>query len=238
MSIDGREAPIDSWTPSLIVVQPAAKDNGSVGEVLVSVRDHESNRAMLSEWRGPFTTVARGPGSLKATIVHDLRFRADVRATRAQIHEPPDFTVGLGDMLGSRVRWECTGKDVVISGDTTSTTTWSGSQGSTEIPFDHTLPVSTNPGPSLTLFTLPGMDDATCISTLVVESPEKTETIESELQLLQFTAQNENVEILIGEDWQLLGQTRDPVTTGSGEVVQLSFPEIPNNFPPDPDQGR
>jgi hypothetical protein len=235
--IGGKEATIENWSPTMITVDPNATGDGSVGELRVRVRDQLSNGGMLSEWRGLFTTVARGKSSLKATIVHDMRIRADVRKVRSVIHQPPQVVTSIGDTLGTAYSWVCNGSDVVVEGDTTTTTTWTGSTTKHDFPINQSLPVAIDPaGPSLLLFQIPAQPDIDkCTQTIVRKSPQGTSTTTSDLFLSPFIYANNNMRIAIDASSKLVGRTLGPVTTADGTVT-LSFPAIENNFPPDPNQ--
>lgn len=73
-----------------MVVQPLPElGAGSSGDVVVQVNGHKSNAIRITEWRGEFTTVYDGPGTLKSTITYDIHFRALLRANRQVPHTPP-----------------------------------------------------------------------------------------------------------------------------------------------------
>jgi hypothetical protein len=202
----------------------------------VRVRGHDSNQGTLSEWRGLINTTGRGPGTLMARITHDVRIRADVRATRDVIHDPPQFALGIGDMVGTRLAWACSGMHVVMNGQTRITTTWSGVHGYREIPENRMLPPIVNAVPSLTL-NLPIADDDECTITVVSEGPGGRETNTSQLDLQPFLAPFHNLEVVLGENYEMLGRSIPPVAISHG-TTQLSLPTIVNNFPPNPNEGR
>lgn len=86
---DGQDVHVVSWSPSQIVVELPLSGLGSAGNVQVAVRNHMSNVAQLTEWKGKFTFTIAGPGSLMAKTVYDVHLRDDIRKWRNQIHFPP-----------------------------------------------------------------------------------------------------------------------------------------------------
>ena len=100
------EAKIESWSPSAIVVDLTLSGEGSAGDVQVTVRDHKSNVARLTEWRGnQFNYTIQGNGSLQISSVFDLHLRADIRKWRKSIHlspgEPSGVVIGAQDSAGT-----------------------------------------------------------------------------------------------------------------------------------------
>lgn len=94
--IDGILCPISSWTEGplgSIVCDLPKSGNGSAGDVIVTVDQHKSNAATLTEWEGDFTDTVTpfrpGPSTLKETNTYHVRFRADLRNARLSIHQAP-----------------------------------------------------------------------------------------------------------------------------------------------------
>jgi hypothetical protein len=72
-----------------IVTDLPPSGSGSEGDVIVTVRNHNSNVARLTEWRGTFQYGAAGAGTINMNITFDVAFRADIRQYRPMIHDPP-----------------------------------------------------------------------------------------------------------------------------------------------------
>jgi hypothetical protein len=99
-------ASITSWSADAIVVDLPASGTGSSGDVQVIVRDHKSNVATLTDWRGDqFVSTIAGNGSLLLTARYNLHFRADIRKYRPSIHvdpiEPTGFSAAAIDSTGA-----------------------------------------------------------------------------------------------------------------------------------------
>jgi hypothetical protein len=88
----GKDVDVVSWSPSQIVVTLPYSGLGSAGNVQVTVRDHVSNVAQLTEWRSQpdqVTFTLTGAGTLQQQQNSGLHLRADIRQWRNVIHDPP-----------------------------------------------------------------------------------------------------------------------------------------------------
>jgi len=106
VQVGGMDAPIESWTPKAIVVDLNITGPGSAGDVQVTVRQHKSNVARLTEWKGQqFLYTIAGNGSLQINATFSLHFRLDIRKYRKQIHvepiEPTGGTLAAHDSSGT-----------------------------------------------------------------------------------------------------------------------------------------
>lgn len=125
IEIGGAEAEVISWSDEEISVRlPAADEAGGSGEVVVRVRDHESNPVPLTLWHGELRyDEASGNYApvLVATTTFDLYFRADVHPRRERPEEEPvEPVVDFLSSPGSRAEYECAGTESVGMGITFS----------------------------------------------------------------------------------------------------------------------
>jgi hypothetical protein len=111
--IGGKEKriPGDKWTSDRITVDLSSSDPTS-GVVEVRVGKHRSNAAMLTEWHGVLRHTYRS-GALQHLLTFDIRFRADIRKYRPEIHkEPVEPLAGVVAMAGSSLSYEVNGSFV------------------------------------------------------------------------------------------------------------------------------
>lgn len=125
VEIGGAEAALISWSDEEISVRlPSADEAGGWGEVVVRVRDHESNPVPLTLWHGELRyDEASGNYApvLVATTTFDLYFRADVHPRRERPDEEPvEPVVDFLSSPGSRAEYECAGTESVGMGITFS----------------------------------------------------------------------------------------------------------------------
>ena len=90
VTVGGQELPVHTWQPTYILAALPAHGPGAAGDVVVSVRNHRSNPAPLSEWRGHFhwradynTYVVPAEG-LYAEVDCQFQLRADYHAFRLE----------------------------------------------------------------------------------------------------------------------------------------------------------
>jgi hypothetical protein len=250
VTLGGTEIPIESpWEAAFVQVKPRATGAASVGPYFLTVRDHVSNGGMLSEWVGNFTTTVKGPGTINAKIIHRLRIRADYQASRTVIHGPPDFALSFGDLLGTRQSWSCGGTFQSGGNPPYTVYTWSGSKGSTQIPFNlepGNMIVNLDAPPSLMLPFIPdaGSDNDCTVKTDVHKTDGTVETTTTPFSLSGFFTIHSDIDMLIDPaSGALMGRKFTPVKVPGGfgpilVTVTQSFPDIPNNYPPDLTQGR
>ncbi|HXN25004.1 MAG TPA: IPT/TIG domain-containing protein [Candidatus Dormibacteraeota bacterium] len=182
VTVGGLDCPVkpNGWTPDLILCD---MPSGAAGDVVVTVRKHQSNKARLTKWDGTFAYAIEGDGSLKATITYHALFRPDVRKVRTVIHLPPIgpffTTATLTDE--STASYACSGSAVSTVGSTTTTITWTGAG---NVPASRVLPPSANsfqmglngiPGPTVQVTTDHGPEPG-CDWTSVLVTPDGTYT--------------------------------------------------------------
>jgi len=133
VTIGGQNADVRNWEQELVVVHLADTGAGSAGDVVVKVRDHESNTAPLTEWRGEVRYDVNADSlapNLITTVVMNAHFRGDVHPYREEPgHDPVEREVTF-----------------VLAGDSTATWAMEGSSvrdgtkfelsGSGELPID------------------------------------------------------------------------------------------------------
>jgi len=136
VTVDGQSAGAAFGSLTLFNFPTPGVGAGSAGDVIVTVRNHHSNVARLTEWQGTFTGNMPGPGgTLSATLTLNLAFRADIREWRPVIHQPPvepSTLFPIWTMVpGSSGQFACTGTAVaqndVYDPNGTSYYQWSGS---------------------------------------------------------------------------------------------------------------
>ncbi len=125
----GENVNIESWAPDNIVVDLPLTGNGSAGNVQVIVRQHTSNVAQLTEWRGDqYTFNFTGQGSQQQQQSYTFHLRADVRQWRPVIHKPPVEPTGIirsaNDSTGN---FQSSGTAVWQNGGSSLSDTWKGS---------------------------------------------------------------------------------------------------------------
>jgi hypothetical protein len=100
VTVDGVSLDIISWTKNEIVCTIPASGKGSAGDVVVKVRNHESNPVQLTEWQWKIQLTRTFAGSLKETVDLNLHLRADVHAYRKKPHGTPRPYVYLVPLPG------------------------------------------------------------------------------------------------------------------------------------------
>lgn len=88
VTVGGTRLAVTSWTPGFITCR--LPDPNLHGDVVVTVRGHESNHAQLTLWKGQFKLTMEVLGtSLKQTLTVNAVFRGDVGSYRGNPGEPP-----------------------------------------------------------------------------------------------------------------------------------------------------
>jgi hypothetical protein len=104
----------NGWNSGAIVCSGlTVSGKGASGDVIVTVRGHQSNVVQLTEWRGTLHIVAAGQGELEVTVDMKVHFRADVhsyRATPGSTPTPPTF-VGIRTANDSTCTYQAGGSD-------------------------------------------------------------------------------------------------------------------------------
>jgi hypothetical protein len=120
-----------TWDSSFLKCPLPSSGDGAAGNVVVTVRNHISNVARLTEWRGTFRYLVRGVDTLNQTIDFDVAFRADLREWRPLIHEAPiEPMSGPIEAIspGSSAGFVCGGTGTTFPNPNESDTfTWTGS---------------------------------------------------------------------------------------------------------------
>ncbi|MFQ5401618.1 MAG: hypothetical protein ACE5E7_18725 [Anaerolineae bacterium] len=113
VTIGGQSADVRNWEQELVVVHLADTGPGSAGDVVVKVRDHESNAVPLTEWRGEIrysTTADSLAPNLNSYIVMKVHFRADVHPYREEPgHDPVEREVTFVLAGDSSATWKMEG---------------------------------------------------------------------------------------------------------------------------------
>lgn len=116
VTVGGQELAIHTWQPTYILAALPGHGPGSAGDVVVSVRNHRSNPAPLSEWRGhvhwrvdynAYLVPAEG---LSAEVDCQFQLRADYHAFRTEPTE--DAQNADAEVVGgqeSRCTWQMSG---------------------------------------------------------------------------------------------------------------------------------
>jgi hypothetical protein len=121
VSVGGTVMNSRTWTPDEIDIKKLP-DTAS-GDVYVQVRNHKSNVARLTDWRGQIRYYWNNDGSEQVTGTIDLHVRADVRAYRSEPHvDPTTHPVDFEAAYDTKAHF-------VASGSFTqgqATTTWKG----------------------------------------------------------------------------------------------------------------
>lgn len=91
VTVGGPNSPADivSWNNDEIVVNLTSSGPGSSGDVQVTVRNHRSNVARLTEWQSTFRGLWKGAGSIQESATYQPAFRLDLRKYRPKIHDVP-----------------------------------------------------------------------------------------------------------------------------------------------------
>jgi hypothetical protein len=120
---------VKEWAPDKITCDIPNFGEGSVGDVVVTVNDHKSNKVPLTEWTIHFTYKDTWWGSLTDTIHVTAHFRADIHQWRDQPHQTPNkpsavLFKGMADCDGD---WTSEGEGYDGNDPDHSRFTWSGS---------------------------------------------------------------------------------------------------------------
>lgn len=133
VTIDDGKGPaqvtVKSWKPDQIVVDLPQSGAGAAGDVVVSVRGHDSNPRRLVRWQGSFSYTLRDKGTLTLNITMPFDFRLDPGDFRLKPGEPPQAWPAAVATSNPRMvgDYSASGTYVQTSGPCTYTFTWSGS---------------------------------------------------------------------------------------------------------------
>jgi hypothetical protein len=116
VTVGGQEVAVHTWKPTYILAALPGHGPGSAGDVVVSVHNHRSNPAPLSEWRGhvhwrvDYNTYLVPAEGLVAEVDCQFQLRADYHAYRP---EPADDAQNAdAEVVGgqdSRCTWQMSG---------------------------------------------------------------------------------------------------------------------------------
>jgi hypothetical protein len=134
VTVDGVPAGISMWSDAMISCTIPKSGAGSAGDVIVSVRGHNSNAVQLTAWTGTVSFNQPSVGSLGTSYIFHLHFRTDVHTFRTKPHETPLIPSQAGSRymedtygeftIGGTATQECTDGPCTY----TYTETWHGSQ--------------------------------------------------------------------------------------------------------------
>jgi hypothetical protein len=255
VTVGGLDCPVQfaGWQPDQIScdIPPAA-----AGDVVVTVRKHESNKARLTKWNGTFRYSVRGADTLQVDIVYRVALRVDIRKVRLVIHELPvgPFFGNIGIIPDeSSAFYLCSGRSVTTVLDTTTTITWTGTgnmSGSRVVPVSadsFNLGLNGIPGPNVNA----GFDHGAnpgCDWTVVTVTPGGTITDTGRWNLYVPTfdigplAVEPNDPSFPGDFRNLTGQPgcNSGLPTSQSTVLQcrIEWDAILATSPPDPNSGR
>ena len=138
--IGGQSLNVLTWSNNQILADLPVAGPGSSGEVIVTVRQHKSNTAYLTEWEGDFIHTVTGKGSLKQTATYHIRIRADIRLVRNHIHEVPNLIANRAVVAteDSGCSYECSGsftETLPVSPPQVCTEKWFGAGSLPRLPF-------------------------------------------------------------------------------------------------------
>jgi len=131
VTVNGHPLTIQNWSHDEIVCSITPSGTSAAGNVIVTVRGHESNVVQLTEWIGKFRmNMTSGWVGLNFTATFNLHLRADVHSFRERPGETPNpriqiITSGAPDTRGD---WSLGGQTVgrwrLEPCDVVATETW------------------------------------------------------------------------------------------------------------------
>jgi len=121
---------VKNWAPDKVTCDIPNFGEGSVGDVVVAVNDHKSNKVPLTEWNIKFTYTRHSWGSLTDTFHINAHIRADVHKWRDRPHQAPNtpsavLFKGMADMDGD---WTSEGEGHANNDPDHDRFAWSGSE--------------------------------------------------------------------------------------------------------------
>lgn len=144
VTINSISIAVEEWTAEKIVVNlPGAMDTAGVGDVIVTVRDHESNAVPLTRWHGELRYFQQPIENwdIKQSADFDVYFRADVHPYReepgGELIYPHDVHFEISN--DSSATFTCSGSKVIdlSAFDAGIVTTLASGMG--EMQVDHTF---------------------------------------------------------------------------------------------------
>lgn len=124
---------VQEWTPTKIVTDIPRTGAGSVGDVVVKVREHESNARRLNRWQGTISYTFRDAGSLTIAAQLEVNMRMDAAPFRDKPGEPPGRSAPAVVVTeqDAKMTAEASGTYVRYPSGCTYTNSWSGSASTT-----------------------------------------------------------------------------------------------------------
>jgi hypothetical protein len=148
VTIDGVEAEVIDWSRDKIQCKIKPSGKGSAGDVIVKIRDHQSNPRRLTDWRGQLKYTRPSAGSYKETTLIDFHIRRDVglyRKAPATSPEKVSPTIFPGPARDTKANYTFGGdaKYTTVSGNCTYTyyASWQNGQGTLSL-FDEKKPTA------------------------------------------------------------------------------------------------
>jgi len=92
VTVGGVQYQIKDWKQGQVaelVIDLPPSGQGSAGDVFVTIRQHKSNVAQLTDWNAQFLQTFDGPGSVRQPVTYNVHLRLDIRKRRDKVHEPP-----------------------------------------------------------------------------------------------------------------------------------------------------
>jgi hypothetical protein len=129
----GQKMHVVRWEPfyGIIIRMPSSPPVGNIEVIMRKGFTTRSNLVPITEWTVPFTYEVTSKGSLKAKMVMNVKFRADIRGSRGNPEMPVQY---LGRLFSNMA--DCQGT-VSASGthspDAWTTVTWSGGSSLTSV---------------------------------------------------------------------------------------------------------
>jgi hypothetical protein len=129
VTVGGTKVDVTEWAADKVTCDIPNFGEGSVGDVVVEVASHRSNKVPISEWTIPFTYTWHWYGSLTDTIHLRLHLRADVHKFRERPGATPitPSAVLVQSMADSDGDWTSGGSGHLENDGNAASITWSGS---------------------------------------------------------------------------------------------------------------
>lgn len=133
VTIDDGSGPVAlaiiDWTPTAITTSLPRTGAGSVGDVVVRVRTHDSNPRRLSRWTGTLSYAKRDAGTLRLGAELELDGRLDAAPFRLKPGTPPERPIPVTSSMtpSAAATYAASGTYATTSSGCTYTTSWSGS---------------------------------------------------------------------------------------------------------------
>jgi len=129
VTVGGTKVDVTEWAADMVTCDIPNFGQGSVGDVIVEVAGHKSNKVPISEWTIPFAYTRTWYGSLTDTFNFRVHLRADVHKFREQPGKAPisPSAVEVKSMADSDGDWTSGGSGHLDNDGHAASITWSGS---------------------------------------------------------------------------------------------------------------